>query len=255
MRRYRYLLRAAPPQVLEKLHARALSVLDPGVRANLLRTAQERSRAPADLTIEDTDILARVITEAEQRRPGLLVTGYNEMALGRLAHLVLADPTSAPFLTGYDSWDGSDRPLLPPGEDVVVRQYRYLLRTAPLDALEAAHREALSKVDPGDRAVVLRTVQTQLVTGAHLGVEDVEPLARLVCLGERRDPGALTEAMPPAPLKVLAQAVIDSEAAFGLFGGYAAWDGRNPPRPQEHDDSAYGEDWHTGLQSRGRDGT
>ena len=29
-------------------------------------------------------------------------------------------------------------------EDVVVRQYRFLLRTAPADALEMAHVEALS---------------------------------------------------------------------------------------------------------------
>jgi hypothetical protein len=43
-------------------------------------------------------------------------------------------------------------------EDQVVRQYRYLLRTAPPDALEAAHVEALSAIGPDHRETVLRTV-------------------------------------------------------------------------------------------------
>ena len=44
-------------------------------------------------------------------------------------------------------------------EDPVVRQYRFLLRTAPSDALEAAHAEALPTLEPHTRAAVLAAVQ------------------------------------------------------------------------------------------------
>ena len=140
-----------------------------------------------------------------------------------------------------------------PMEDQAVRQYRYLLRTAPQDALEAAHADALSAIGPLHRETVLRTVQTELVVGAHLEVDDIGPLAHLMTLGERRSPGVLTSSIPAPALSALAQAVIDSEPAFGLFAGYAAWDGTDPTPPEEHDDSEYGERWHTARGTR--DGT
>ena len=129
----------------------------------------------------------------------------------------------------------SDRP-----EDQTVRQYRYLLRTAPSDALEAAHVDALSAIGRLYRDDVLRTVQTELVAGAHINAADVGPLAHMVTLWE------------PA-LSALAQAVIDSEPAFGLFGGYASWDGVDPAPADERDDSEYAEQWHAARATR--DGT
>lgn len=142
----------------------------------------------------------------------------------------------------------SDRP-----EDQTVRQYRYLLRTAPSDALEAAHVDALSAIGRLYRDDVLRTVQTELVAGAHLHADDVGPLAHLVTLGERRTPGVLTSSIPEPALSALAQAVIDSEPAFGLFGGYASWDGVDPAPADERDDSEYAEQWHAARATR--DGT
>lgn len=135
-------------------------------------------------------------------------------------------------------------------EDQAVRQYRFLLRTAPQDALEAAHADALSAIGPKHRETVLRIVQTELVAGAHLHVDDVVRLAHLMALGERRSPGVLTSSIPGPALSELAQAVIDSEPAFGLFGGYASWDGVDPEPPPEHDDSEYGERWHAVKDTR-----
>jgi hypothetical protein len=132
-------------------------------------------------------------------------------------------------------------------EDQTVRQYRYLLRTAPGDALEAAHVDALSAIGPALRETVLRTVQTELVAGAHLHADNVVPLAHLVTLGERRRPGVIAATLPQPALSALAREVIHSEPAFGLFGGYAAWDGLDPQPPQEHDDSEYGERWHASV--------
>lgn len=126
-------------------------------------------------------------------------------------------------------------PSSPADEDPLVRQYRYLLRTAPADALEHVHLEALAELSPEDRTAVLRTVQEQLVAGQRLQAGDVPALSRLVVLGERRSPGALLQHCPPAVLARLADNALVSEAAFGLLTGYAAWDGLDPEPPPEEE--------------------
>lgn len=113
-------------------------------------------------------------------------------------------------------------------EDQTVRQYRYLLRTASPDALQAAHREALDDLGQDQRAAILTAVQEGLVAGHRLGPDDTGAIARLVSLGERRDPRAFLQACDPAALRALAGAVNQAEASFGLFAGYAAWDGAEP---------------------------
>jgi hypothetical protein len=113
-------------------------------------------------------------------------------------------------------------------EDPIERQYRYLLRTAPVDALEAAHVEALGEVPDQVRAAVLATVQDALVAGQRLRPTDTVPMAHLLTVGERRAPGAFLGACPAGPRRELAEAVVASEAVFGLLGGYAAWDGAEP---------------------------
>ena len=118
----------------------------------------------------------------------------------------------------------------------MVRQYRYLLRTAPPDAMEAAHAESLPRLGEADRAAVLAAVQTGLVAGQRLTPEAGPTIAHLVVTGEHRDPGAFLRACPPGSLRTLAQAVIHSVAVFGLFGGYASWDGAEP---EPVDDSAW----------------
>jgi hypothetical protein len=113
-------------------------------------------------------------------------------------------------------------------EDQTVRQYRYLLRTASPDALQAAHREALDRLDEGQRAAVLAAVRAGLVAGQRLTPDATGAIARLVSIGERREPRAFLDACDPLALQALADAVINAEAAFGLFAGYAAWDGADP---------------------------
>lgn len=114
------------------------------------------------------------------------------------------------------------------GEDPVERQYRYLLRTAPADALTAAHAEALGGLPDEVREAVLTTVQEALVAGQRLRPTDAGPIARLLVAGERRTPGAFLADCPAGPRRRLAEAVVASEAVFGLFRGYAAWDGADP---------------------------
>jgi hypothetical protein len=139
----------------------------------------------------------------------------------------------------------------PEDEDVVVRQYRFLLRTAPVDALEAAHAEALDGLGVEPRAAVLRAVQTGLVAGLRLQCHQIRELSHLLTLGERRTPGAVLSTLEPHALRALAERVVLAEAAFGLFGGYAAWDGAEPVTLQERwTDAGFGEPWHDSLVTR-----
>lgn len=68
----------------------------------------------------------------------------------------------------------------------MVRRYRFLLRTAPGDALETAHHEAIASLDESDRATILATAQEQLVAGQRLTTSDLPQIAHLVTLGEQR---------------------------------------------------------------------
>lgn len=135
-------------------------------------------------------------------------------------------------------------------EDQSVRQYRFLLRTMPLDALEEAHVEALGSMARSRRSIVLRAVQHGLVTGLRLGPDAVRPIAHLLTLGERRRPGDFLRACPLPVLVQLAEAVIVAEASFGRFGGYAAWDGQDPDIDPGVDDSPYAEPWHVAVDVR-----
>ncbi len=132
-----------------------------------------------------------------------------------------------------------------------MRQYRFLLRTAPLDALEAAHVEVLAPMARSRRAVILRAVQDGLVAGLRLSADDVRPIAHLVALGERRRPGEFLRTCPLEVLLPVAEAVIVAEAMFGRFGGYAAWDGAEPAPPEggEWVDGGFGERWHDALMA------
>jgi hypothetical protein len=118
-------------------------------------------------------------------------------------------------------------------EDPVVRQYRFLLREASPDAVEVAHAEALPRLSDGERSLILSAVQGGLVAGQRLQSGDTDQIAHLIVLGERRSPQAFLSSCEPGTLLALAQAVIDSEAAFGLFARYAEWGGADPESTEE----------------------
>ena len=120
--------------------------------------------------------------------------------------------------------------------DLLVHQYRFLLRTAPADALKNAHREALLELTAQHRSAVLDAVRTSMASGAHLTVDDTFRLAHPVVFAEKNFPGQFLAACPPEALRALADHVLVAEASFGLLSGYATWDGAEPPPV---DDSAW----------------
>jgi hypothetical protein len=84
--RYRYMLRTAPPEVIEQAHEEAFARLTPQQRAMMLRelaqtmTPGERTRLAASQ--DDPRALARLATRAEIRRPGVLERLFGGMGPG-----------------------------------------------------------------------------------------------------------------------------------------------------------------------------
>lgn len=113
-------------------------------------------------------------------------------------------------------------------ETPLARELRYLLRTAPVGSLRSVTRDGLTSLTVEDRRVVLQTIQTHLVSGARLSAEDVDEIARLTSMGERRQAGAVIRHLPPDVLERLASSVVRAGREVGLSQGYAEWDGADP---------------------------
>src|SRR6478735_10453745 len=114
--RYRYLLRTAPPEQLEALHAEAFAKLTPEQRQQLLRELATVSPGEAGTSAEPAD-LARAATRAEMRHPGTLQntfsrgsfgggTGMGGMfagsMMGTIAGVVIGSAVADMLFDGYD---------------------------------------------------------------------------------------------------------------------------------------------------------
>lgn len=90
--RYRYLLRTAPPDDIERAHEEAFAQLSPEQRAGVLRQLSEQVPA-SEIGGDDPKSLARAATRAEMREPGTMertfggagVPGLGSMFLSTLA--------------------------------------------------------------------------------------------------------------------------------------------------------------------------
>jgi hypothetical protein len=90
--RYRYLLRTAPPDDIERAHEEAFAQLSPEQRAGVLRQLSEQVPA-SEMGGDDPKSLARAATRAEMREPGTMertfggagVPGLGSMFLSTLA--------------------------------------------------------------------------------------------------------------------------------------------------------------------------
>ncbi len=131
--------------------------------------------------------------------------------------------------------DGPPRPMpadAPLGDAQALERYRYLLRTAPPDAIEQAHAEAFAQLTPEQRTQVLRDLSEELSPGeraAASGQNDPNSLARMATRAEIRQPGTLERVfggsgmggmMGGSLLSSVAGAFIGSAIAHQLFGGF-----------------------------------
>jgi hypothetical protein len=72
-----------------------------------------------------------------------------------------------------------------------VQRYRYLLRTAPPEAIEEAHAEAFAALTPEQRREVLAELSAVTPENERPTSDDPESLARAATRAEMRQPGTL----------------------------------------------------------------
>lgn len=90
-----------------------------------------------------------------------------------------------------------------------IERYRYLLRTAPPDAIEQAHTEAFKQLTPQQRAQVLHGLGEALPPSERTTTQpDPRELARLATRAEMRQPGTL-------------ERVFGREGGMGMGGMFA----------------------------------
>jgi hypothetical protein len=122
--RYRYLLRTAPPETVEQVHAEAFAKLTPDQRKILheqLTAAVMVEDRPAD---DQPETLARSATRAELRQPGtmegVLATpalggvgafggNFGSSMFGTIVGYVVASSIMSSFLPAYDGGGYSDQ--------------------------------------------------------------------------------------------------------------------------------------------------
>ena len=117
-------------------------------------------------------------------------------------------------------------------DQVAVERYRYLLRTAPPDKLEEAHREAFERLTPEQRAIV-RADLTAAAPGDAPASDDPRDLARSATRAELRQPGTLERTfqnqgtmpgMAGSFMSTFAAIFLATSAANLLFGGFGYGD-------------------------------
>ena len=86
LRRYRYMLKTAPPETIEQAHEEAFAKLTPDQRAQALRElaaeTPEEERSALAGSRDDPKSLARLATRAEMRRPGTLERTFGNTGRG-----------------------------------------------------------------------------------------------------------------------------------------------------------------------------
>jgi hypothetical protein len=114
LERYRYMLRTAPPDDIERAHEEAFAQLTPEQRAAVLRQLAERV-PPSEIRGDDPRSLARTATRAEMRQPGTMertfggagVPGLGSMFLSTLAGAFVGSSIANAFF-GDDGGSESD---------------------------------------------------------------------------------------------------------------------------------------------------
>jgi|KBSMisStandDraft_5_1062788.scaffolds.fasta_scaffold10959_1 hypothetical protein len=111
--RWRYLVRAAPPEVLSEAHGRGLETLEELPRAEVLQRLRSALSAlePGVVVPADPAVLLRASARAERRAPGFLERALASDARGRqglttFATAVVGTSVAAPFLQAFDPDSG-----------------------------------------------------------------------------------------------------------------------------------------------------
>lgn len=115
--RYQYLLRTAPPDQIERVHAEAFEQLTPEQRQQVLQTLSQNAVPGEAPTSDQPQDLARAATRAEMRQPGTLQRSFAGSGmggmfagsmLGTIAGFVIGSAIAGSLLGGYESSPEAD---------------------------------------------------------------------------------------------------------------------------------------------------
>jgi len=114
LERYRYMLRTAPPDDIERAHEEAFAQLSPEQRSAVLRELAGKV-PPSEIGGDDPKSLARAATRVEMREPGTMertfggagVPGLGSMFLATLAGAFVGSAIADAFFDNDASTDGS----------------------------------------------------------------------------------------------------------------------------------------------------
>jgi hypothetical protein len=119
-------------------------------------------------------------------------------------------------------------------DEQAIERYRYLLRTAPPEAIEQTHAEAFAQLTPEQRRQVLAGLSQNVPPQERTDRDDPQSLARMATRAELRRPGTLESTfggmypggfggfMAGNILSTIAGVVVGSAIADAIFsdGGY-----------------------------------
>lgn len=95
------------------------------------------------------------------------------------------------------------------GDEQAIARYRYLIRTAPPEAIEQAHAEAFANLTPEQRRQVLEELSKDLPLHERVARDDPQSLARMATRAELRQPGVVERIFVPTPMM----------GGYGMMGG------------------------------------
>lgn len=112
LERYRYLLRTAPPEDLERAHAEAFARLTPQQRQLVLQSlGRELAASERNRLTDDPQALARAATRAELRQPGTLERTLGAGGGGMFSSLAgafLGSAIAHSLFGGFGGFGGGD---------------------------------------------------------------------------------------------------------------------------------------------------
>jgi hypothetical protein len=111
VRKYRFILRTAPPDVQERVNQEALAALDGADRGAILAVLQRHAAVGERADPDNVPAMARLVRSSEARAAGVLLRNADPELMRRLARRALASPSASGLLAGYERWDGADPEL------------------------------------------------------------------------------------------------------------------------------------------------
>lgn len=100
-------------------------------------------------------------------------------------------------------------------DEIAVERYRYLLRTAPPEAIEQVHAEAFAKLTDDQRALVYEELARNAPAGEAPRGSDAQSLAQAATRSELRQPGTLERSFQaPSFLSMVGSTMLGTIAGY-----------------------------------------